>query len=186
VSRQPIEYPRDLATQLHETLSANVWPRDVPSKPDLAELLDVAFAASMYEEEGRATLFTLAFVKPEDVGREYGRLQFAKPVALEPKEIAKLAPATDNGTLIAVRAKAEGKLEIWGLVHVGGIVFSIDVENPPRFIRVSVAKAGQLSVKDGPRSIVWYAHGKALARRPRNGSAHKLPSTDRASRRRHR
>lgn len=156
----PAEYPRDLVAQLHATLTAHEWPRAVPTTTQLERLLDVAWAASMHEEEGRATLFTLAFVAPDDVGR-YGALQFAKPFAFEPKEIAKLAHATDNGTLIGVRPTAEGELEIWGLVHVGGIVFSIDIENPPLFIRINVAKAGQFTVKDGPRSLVWYAHGKA-------------------------
>jgi hypothetical protein len=60
-------YPRDLHTVLQERWDSTAffegWPAvELPPRPVLEELLDVCFQASMLTEEGRPTVYRVAYI----------------------------------------------------------------------------------------------------------------------------
>jgi hypothetical protein len=99
---------RNLAAYAHDGL-----PR--PSDADLALLVEVMFFASLHEEEGRRTAFSIAW-QPGS-GDCAAVLAMAAPVPVTPQNLAKLAPATHrDATSIAVRREAHG-LAAWALMQ---------------------------------------------------------------------
>ena len=87
-----------------------------PPVKQVEQLLDVAFAATFQNEEGRRTPFTLAFVSASDAdGFGCGIDRFVEPQPFSAAHVVKLAPATDRReTVIAVHANEGGDLAIWG------------------------------------------------------------------------
>jgi hypothetical protein len=80
--------------------------RALPPQPQFIDLLEIAFATSLYvEEEGRPTEVGLAWLERE----EFGVLRLAEPVPALPARIAKLAPAAerDRTPLAIARAIAQ-------------------------------------------------------------------------------
>jgi hypothetical protein len=94
--------------------------RPWPSRDQLHQLLDVALSASQEPEEGGLRRFSIAYVPPRGVVPDrYDACRFAKPKELNPRNIAKVAPAADpRRSYIGVWLGNHNKgLEIWGLVH---------------------------------------------------------------------
>lgn len=131
-------YPRDLCATLRRRWNgdplAEGWPRvDLPEKAVLDKLLNVCYHASLMTEEGRPTVFRVAFIS----GRTPVSPPRREPVALEPimryalgqpvpftaGELRRLAPVTDpRRILIAVEQIGENaslRLQIYGLIDVG-------------------------------------------------------------------
>ena len=154
-------YPRDLVKQLAPLIDG-LLVSEKPSREHLAVLLDVAWEATQLEEEGRATVFALAFADPDYVALQYTRAQFHGRRPFDQNAIAKLAPAAHHEqTLIAVWPDDDGVLRIWGLLHVGDPTFAIDLVNPPSYLRIIGARPGALDVAVGNVPLVRYAHGVA-------------------------
>jgi hypothetical protein len=108
----PIEFATTLAGHLQHFAQA---AHPLPTAADLAELVEVMFYASLHEEEGRQAAFNVAW--------QPGSLDCAALVAIQtpelvtPKNLAKLAPATQrDATSIAVR-RAQDKLVAWALLQ---------------------------------------------------------------------
>lgn len=112
----PVRYPRDAASELLDRLTVKrqklfaSWQGDeeslrsmradyervrpLPRQQDLAELLDVAFLASIAQEEGRAVTFTLLYCDPLlAIESQWPMIRFASDLALTVEEIRKLSPA---------------------------------------------------------------------------------------------
>lgn len=105
--------------------------RDVEQKPapdiqDIRMLMETAFLASLEEEEGRATAFSITLLQPEDVATEslYGGRKrmikaFDRSLALTVESITKLAPAFDPKTTSFIVAPTNGsktEYQIWGVI----------------------------------------------------------------------
>jgi len=150
-----------LAQQNEQNLNLNA---PIPTPDQAGALLNAAFFASLLEEEGRRSTFTLAFVSPSFVAgsTDFDALVFATPVALHAKHIAKLTPATHpDSTFVGVFPNGRGELEIWGLVHRGKRTFAIDLETPPWCLRVRVHRAGMMSGHYIGRLLFLYTRGEA-------------------------
>ena len=161
----PVVYPRELAQRIVDEV-ANIYEHaglsPALTAEQMARLLDAAWAATLLEEEGRRTRFTLAIAAPENATTSDARSQrFEGPRLFTASAIAKLAPASDvRETLIAVSPKG-GDFEIWGLIHAGDRRFSIDLEIGPPFLTITGHRPGVLSVATLGHRLVLYASGVA-------------------------
>ncbi|HEX4341632.1 MAG TPA: hypothetical protein VH062_37235 [Polyangiaceae bacterium] len=116
-------YPPDLARYVEAH-----WPegRTLPVSHELfAEVLSIAFQASLTSEEARPTRFRLLLTPPERLP-ENGvpvkgvlRLLFDQSRRLTAEELRRLSPSTPfENALIGAHAE-DGKLRIWGIAHSG-------------------------------------------------------------------
>jgi len=116
VNEERLGTPAQLAERLAQHLDALPAPQaPLPSAADLSELIEVMFFASMHEEEGRRSVFNVAW---QPGSKDCSALvAIATPVPVTPKNLAKLAPATQReATSIAVRRTPAG-LVAWALLQ---------------------------------------------------------------------
>ncbi len=155
------EYPRDLGARILPTID-ELLVREKPTADQLAMLLEVAWQATQLEEEGRATVFAIAFADPAHVALNHTPATFVGSRPFDMNAIAKLAPAAHfEQTMIAVWPQEDGELRIWGLLHVGDPTFAIDLANPPGYLRIVGSRPGALDVAVGLVPLVRYANGVA-------------------------
>jgi hypothetical protein len=151
-------------------------PRELlPDANAIEAMVDVAFWASVRQEEGYIPKISLAFLRPlEDVRP----LVFAQPLPLEPSALTRLAAAVERpGIHLGVwPASAEAsagqapasKLMVWGTTHhVPPFCFVVEVIAPgllvlkhrPRFesrkfVNVAVLEGDRIKVVDERASLV--------------------------------
>src|SRR4051812_20731792 len=109
------------AQQLRLHLAAIAEPGpELPDAREMEQLVELAFFASLHEEEARRIEFTLAWT-----GGARGCdaiVTMHAPVVATPQNIAKLAPATQrDATSLAVRRDGE-TLVIWALLRNGSLL----------------------------------------------------------------
>ncbi len=141
----------ELAVQLKTHLAAFATPAvPLPSDAELDMLLEAAFYASLYEEEGRRLSFGIAW-QPEP--RECAAVvAIGGAVRVTPGNLAKLAPAlAGEATTIAVRPE-RGELMAWALFGAG-------VHQP---LTVRVLGPGQLRIDYAGVARALYARGEIL------------------------
>lgn len=141
----------ELATQLKAHLAAFATPAvPLPGDKDLSALLEAAFYASLYEEEGRRLAFGIAW-QPEP--RECAAVvAIGGAVRVTPANLAKLAPAlAGEATTIAVRPE-RGELMAWALFGAG-------THQP---LTVRVLGPGLLRVDYAGVARALYARGEIL------------------------
>jgi len=84
----------------------------VAAQPDvdtIEAIIDGAFWASLQREEGRAPRISLAYIAPDADG-----MVFERALALNPRELARLAPAVERpGIHLGVWPQG-GRLRVWG------------------------------------------------------------------------
>lgn len=114
-------YPSDLARFASER-----WPGTPPARDVLERLYSTCYQASHLSEEGRPVTFRAILADPGAFPRQGGpprdlhRLEFARPVPFEPRELRRLTQAADfDRSLIAANVDGAGALSIWGLIHQG-------------------------------------------------------------------
>jgi hypothetical protein len=96
---------------VRQRLPLHAEPFTVPTRPMLAELLEVAFWASLRSNEGRPTRVRIALLPAGSVGDV---LAFKQPVRYTEDEVAKLAPAASSTGWIAVDlSRPQGT--VWGI-----------------------------------------------------------------------
>jgi hypothetical protein len=96
-------------------LGAHLEGPELPDLHDLRALLEVAFFASLHEEEGRKLAFAIAWTPGARADRAV--FEIARPVAATPRSVAKLAPATSReATALAVRRVGD-ELVVWALLQ---------------------------------------------------------------------
>jgi hypothetical protein len=148
-----VRYPRELAAQLLPTMrdraiDGRTERRPLPTKTDLAQILDVTYATSLCAEEGRTCTLTIAYVSPR-AAAELGHptFRFAEPLPFEPSQLRKLAPATDPAlTCVAVWHVEGGGLGVWGFVEHGAHRLAIDHDLRPDFLQVRALRPGAFNV----------------------------------------
>jgi hypothetical protein len=164
---QPIVYPHDLVQRLFSTIAAleseDPSRAAPPSDTQLQRVLDSSWSATLIEEEGRRTVFTLGFVSEQEALATPCRvLAFADQVACDPHTIAKLALATDpRETIIGVRPLGDDDLAIWGLLQLEERTFATDLDVRPRFLHVTGFRPGGLVVESHARRLLLYMNGVA-------------------------
>lgn len=146
-------------------LGAHLEGEGLPDLGELRQLIEVAFFASLNEEEGQRLVFTLAWVGCEQDGRAV--FAIARPVAATPKNVAKLAPATSGeATALAVR-RVGRDLVVWALLHQN------EVEPQPLTIRALGPGVLRVELGGAPRAL--YTRGEILLL----GGAHEVKSSAR-------
>lgn len=143
----------DLASQLSAHLAAFGEPGlPLPAEAELRALLDAAFYASLYEEEGRKLEFNVAW-QPEARGCS-AAVSIGAPVRVTPANLAKLAPATSGEqSSIAVRPE-QGELVAWALLERAA-----SARQP---LTIRVLTAGVLRVDYAGVARALYARGEIL------------------------
>ena len=181
-------YPRDLRAILRRRWNgepvADGWPRvDLPEKADLDELLDVCYHASLLTEEGRPTIFRVAFIasstpvsppRREPVALEpIMRYALCPPVPFTVGELRRLAPVADpRRVLIAVEPTGEGasrRLHIYGLIDVGMALWQmarherISGTASPEALVVAATRPGELSISRGDHPVIRLRGGEVVS-----------------------
>lgn len=109
----------------------------LPDSATLAALIDAAFWTSLRREEGYIPRISLAFVAP---GQVDDAVAFATSLALEPKDLTKLAAAVERAGLHLGVWPQQDELRVWGITS-----------NLPAFCLVlEVVLPGLLVVKRSP------------------------------------
>jgi len=125
---------------------------ELPNAREIEQLVELAFFASLHEEEARRTEFTLAWTGSR--GGWESIVEMRAPVLATPKNVAKLAPATrQNATSLAVRRDGDA-LVIWALFRHTALVES------PLMIRALAPGVLRVDYAGSPRAL--YARGETF------------------------
>lgn len=190
----PARYPRDGASELLDRLTVKrqklfaSWQGDeeslrsmradyervrpLPRQQDLAELLlDVAFLASIAQEEGRAVTFTLLYCDPLlAIESQWPMIRFASDLALTVEEIRKLSPATDPSTVDIGVFRQDGPLFLWGVAYLRRAVPGVPgVREYPPGLSITSRQPGVLVVREGMRDVLVFSRGHVTIPDERGG-----------------
>jgi hypothetical protein len=121
----------------HRAAAAERGFDDFAPTPDVdtvEHLVDAGFWASLLREEGRPPQVSLAWVSP-GVARD--AMRFERPFALDPRRLAKLAPAVERPGIHLGVWRVDGELVVWGATR----------EVPTLALVVEVAEPGLVVIK---------------------------------------
>jgi hypothetical protein len=181
-------YPRDLHAILRRRWNGEPvtdgWPRvDLPEKAVLDELLDVCYHASLMTEEGRPTIFRVAFIsggtpvsppRREPVALEpIMRYALGQPVPFTVGELRRLAPVADpRRVLMAVEPIGDGasrRPQIYGLIDIGMALWEmarherISGTASPDALVVASTRPGELSISRGDHPVIRLHGGEVVS-----------------------
>lgn len=151
---QSVRYLGESVDELSALLEARRGAGVVlPSRDELALLMNVAFFSSMHEEEGAHVVYDAVIVGREEARRSgLDAFEFAQPLPLEPRRLAKLASATVvDRTAIAIE-RTDRAMVVWGIVGQRP-------DQPQLSIRVR--SPAVLSVELGGDTVFRYSRGAA-------------------------
>jgi hypothetical protein len=153
VNEERLGSPAQFAEELAEHLAARADATSpLPSRAELAALVDAMFFASLHEEEGRRVEFSVAW-QPGSHGCA-ALVSITTPVRATPKNLSKLAPATrSEATSIAVRRDG-ADLVAWALLER-----SASGHQP---LTIRALGSGVLRVEYGGVPCGLYARGQLL------------------------
>jgi sensor domain DACNV-containing protein len=102
---------------------------NVPDAPTVERIINAAFWASLRREEGREPTISLAYLPPEAAGTA---LLVERPLALDPVNLTKLAPAVERpGIHLGVWKNGGGDLAVWGATRtIPPLCFVVEVIEP--------------------------------------------------------
>lgn len=96
-----------------------------PDVETIEEMIDAAFWASLQKEEGRSPRISLAYLPPEESGHA---MIFSRPLALNARDLSKLAPAVERPGIHLGVWPHRGELRVWGAaraVPTGTLVLEV-------------------------------------------------------------
>ena len=101
----------------------------VPDAATIERIINAAFWASLRREEGREPTISLAYLPPEAAGTA---LLVERPLALDPVNLTKLAPAVERpGIHLGVWKNGGGDLAVWGATRtIPPLCFVVEVIEP--------------------------------------------------------
>ncbi len=181
-------YPRNLHAILRRRWNGEPlgegWPRvGLPEKAVLDEFLDVCYHASLEAEEGRPTVFRVAFISsgsPVSPPRQEPivletimRYALGQPVPFTAGELRRLAPVADpRRILIAVEQVGEGaqrRLQIYGLIDAGMGLWEMarhervmGTASPEAFV-VASTRPGELIIARGDHPVIRMRAGEVVS-----------------------
>ncbi|MFD1870804.1 putative sensor domain DACNV-containing protein [Hymenobacter bucti] len=162
-------YPPDVANALRQQ-----WPAHghaLPAPEVLTDLINVAYQASLLQEESRPVLAHLVLV-PDSYIRygahqspNYQLLGFTQPRPYHEQELRRLSPTVQRpGHLLAVSSNPAGELAIWGMVlTVRPWDYAHEPANPaslPPVLFVQVYGAGNLAFFCGIEQVLVLQNGR--------------------------
>ncbi len=143
------------ASELHheDTLAS------APDSSIIEAVVDIAFWASLRQEEGRSPDISIALLLPSQATDP---LIFGDPIRFTPQNLVKLAPAVEQAGIHLGVWHSDDGLYIWGTTHtVPGICFVLEVVEPGfmvikhrrvggfgKFVNVAVLLGDQVKVVD--------------------------------------
>jgi len=181
--RASVRFPRDAVATLHRHFTgtgswrtireqrqarsdlANVNRRNaeqvrpVPSRNHLRELLDVTYAASLMEEEGRRISLAVGYLSAEGASAlGFKVFPFKQALAFSSRRLAKVALATDPArTTVGVWPSSSGQLKAWGLIHHGDHTFAIDLKFQPTYLSLRVLRPGTFTAHFDERLALLFS-----------------------------
>jgi hypothetical protein len=189
-----IKFPRQAATKLLEDIGKGAWSdlpaqdrmdpdgaaarrrnleliEPLPTRRHLAEILDVAYVASLMEEEGRRVTFTMAYLSEEGARHHQHQVfPFKTPLPFVPSALAKYALAAPPlTTSFGVWPDARGRLAIWGIAHHGNHTFDVDLTHPPPYLSLRVRRAGAFTARFESRLRLLFSRDDFHIRDPEAG-----------------
>lgn len=178
-------YPHDLHAILSSLWDSKPffpkWPRvELPPKTVLDQLLDVCFHASMLTEEGRPTVFRVAFLDSSaKVTPQEGpvapvtKYTFRDSIPFTEAELRRLAPVADpRRILIAVEnvgSATQPRLQIYGLIDIGMALWEMARHersmghSSPEALIVSSSRPGELNISRSDRPVARLRDGKIVS-----------------------
>ena len=123
-----------------------------PTRGQLVELLECAFAASLETEEGRIIAFTVSFFADQEPPFDY---RFKEPLPLYPRDLARLAVALDPWRSRVCVVPGEAALYIAGLIHLGE-QFAFPVRQDLSELSIRVLGPATMTVKYGGQLMLAY------------------------------
>ncbi|RYE91066.1 MAG: hypothetical protein EOO75_09290 [Myxococcales bacterium] len=160
-------YPDTVLSEL-DRIDATVT---LPGASSRADLLKVAFYASLQREEGRALAFGLAFISPASIEERghvpFSALIFEAPLPFGVEQIIKLAPALDHRLASIGVWERDGELFIWGLFRHGLSQYEMaeGLEDSSvglgfNYLVITCEQPGRLDVDVGTSRIASFAGGE--------------------------
>ncbi len=125
-------------------------PRPAPSSAQLRALIEAAFWASLYTDEGRQATFALAW---GTALTEPGQFRYASPVPVSPTSLAQLSPALRTGQMLLGVAPSGDDFVAWGILDADA------VERP--LLVVEALEPGLIVVRHGARNLALFAREHA-------------------------
>ena len=137
----------------------------VPDTRVIEQLVDAAFWASVRREEGYVPKISLAYLPPGD---DVHPLMFARPLALEPGPLTKLAAAVERpGIHLGVWNNGDG-LKVWGTTYtIPPFCFVVEVvapgllvlkhrpvESSRKFVNIAVLEGDRIKIVDERASLI--------------------------------
>ena len=173
-------YPRDLHTILRKRWDSSPLfdgfpPVELPPKAVLDLLLDVCFQASMLTEEGRPTVFRVAYIPsaaPVTPNRAelppVTRYNLSDPVVFTEGELRRLAPVADPRRILIAVEQAGEQLQIYGLIDIGMAPWQmarherIMGHSSPEALIVASRHPGELSISRSDRPVLRLRGGRIV------------------------
>ena len=155
-----------VAPRVRQYLEAHPGPSEagvpaaaVPDVGTIEALVDAGFWASLQREEGRSPTISLAFVSPD---AQAVRLMLERPLPLDPRVLARLAPAVERPGIHLGVWPDGGSLHVWGALRtLPPFRFVLEVVSPGllvvkhsrgpdvgKFTNVAVLEGDQLKMLD--------------------------------------
>jgi hypothetical protein len=162
--------PREIAQQLCERWKQhplfNTCHQPPPAPASLAEVLKVAYVASMQREEGRPLKFGIMLRKSNEPDEpEFCIARFEQPRPLGYREICHLAAATGQSSCFLAVELSDSGSSIWGTIDVGSAWALLQNAEktsgmilPDHLIIVATAP-GTLKIKFSEFSLYVVEHG---------------------------
>ncbi len=112
-----------------------------PSREDLAQLVDTVLWAGIKKEEGRELSFAVAYLARDDC-RDDERIVFAKAMPVDPRSLARIAPALQRRrSRLGIHAQ-DGELRAWGIT-----------QRIPTCVKIRALSPGIVAVKYGRENV---------------------------------
>jgi hypothetical protein len=133
--------------------------RPLPTREQIATILDAVYVASLLEEEGRRVDFTLAYLSEAGARRQqHGVFPFKTPLPLVPDRLAKyVLAAAPLTTSFCIWPGSDGQLAVWGLTHHGNHTFDVDLTHLPTHLSVRVVRTGTFTVHFDSRLLLLFS-----------------------------
>jgi hypothetical protein len=129
-----------------------------PTAATIEAMIDAAFWASLRREEGYTPRISMAYVSPDDAGHP---MRFEHPLALDPRPLARLAPAVERPGVHLGIWPHEGELHVWGttsslptlcfvveVISPGLLVVKSPRGEPAKYVNVAVLQGDRIKVLD--------------------------------------
>jgi hypothetical protein len=141
----------------------------------LDELLDTCFQASMLTEEGRPTVFRVAYIpsaSPVTANRSepspVTRYTLSAPVPFTEAELRRLARVADPRRVLIAVEQSGDRLHIYGLIDIGMALWElarherIMGHSSPEALIVASSRPGELSISRADRPVLRLRGGRIV------------------------